>query len=146
MINIENGSIKVNERNYIITRNMTKDDFFASPLYDDIVFKQEFQNGYSNYILKKQQYVGEKYLYGIGLYFNPSNKLYSIHLNIVFEDDTGNWDNWSQDKELYRKKIHDNFLKKYCGEAPYNYTWGSLSSEYDERSGGSCICIVYNQN
>jgi hypothetical protein len=61
-------------------------------------------------------------------------------------DSTSSWSDWSQNRELNRKKIHDRLLMQVLGEGPYRYSWGEVMSIFDEKAGASEVIIRYNRN
>jgi hypothetical protein len=50
---------------------------------------------------------------------------------------------WTQDLELKRKQVHDQWLKAEFGSGPYDYSWGRIVSEFDQRDCASEIIVVY---
>jgi hypothetical protein len=50
---------------------------------------------------------------------------------------------WTEEHELERKKIHDNWLRERLGPPPYRFVWGNVSSEYDPKGCVSDIIINY---
>ena len=63
---------------------------------------------------------------------------------VSFDESLIGWDNWSYEKELNRKSIHDEWLKNNIGDPPYIYSWGSIESLYDSKSAVSIIDISFN--
>jgi hypothetical protein len=54
------------------------------------------------------------------------------------------WADWSEQQELKRKQIHDQWLVALTGHASHVYTWGEIWSDFDPKSGGSSIVIRYS--
>ncbi len=54
------------------------------------------------------------------------------------------WADWSKDKEIRRKQIHDDWLLALTGNATHSYEWGGIWSEFDAKTGGSSIIIRYS--
>lgn len=54
-------------------------------------------------------------------------------------------DHWSEQIELERKRNHDDWLRRELGEAPNEYDWGHVVSEYDARSCASNIIVFYRR-
>jgi len=54
------------------------------------------------------------------------------------------WADWSESRELDRKHVHDEWLISLLGSPPYTYDWGTISSDFDKKSGGSSIVIRYS--
>ncbi|ORT98733.1 hypothetical protein D081_2407 [Anaerovibrio sp. JC8] len=51
---------------------------------------------------------------------------------------------FSEIDEPKRKAFHDEILKGYGIEGKQEYSWGSISSDYDSRGNVSSINLVYN--
>ena len=139
MIDINVGGIIVNNDNSILSRGLTKKEFEESNLYKEVIRCDEY--GYTRYILNPQL-IDNDY-FAIGLIFNPDNMIEFISINIVYNDNSSRRANWSEERELRRKKEHDKWLLKNIGDPPYEYSWGGISSDYDPRSGSSSITIRY---
>jgi hypothetical protein len=54
-----------------------------------------------------------------------------------------NWGNWTYEREMERKSFHDDLLQRDLGDPPYRFHWGEISSDYDEKGGGSAIGVRY---
>lgn len=52
-------------------------------------------------------------------------------------------DEWTEKNELERKAVHDRWLRRHLGEPPYEYGWGSVSSEFDAKGCVSEIIVSY---
>jgi hypothetical protein len=50
---------------------------------------------------------------------------------------------WTADREHERKRKHDEWLRMELGSPPYNYSWGSVVSEFDPRGCVSDIIVTY---
>jgi hypothetical protein len=70
-------------------------------------------------------------------------RLYQISMAITGESNES-WDTWTEEKELERRRTHDNFLRNALGIAPYVYAWGEVVSVLDEKSGGASIIVRYS--
>lgn len=51
------------------------------------------------------------------------------------------WDDWSEEKEVQRKQIHDDLLSEELGPPPYEFPWGSAVSVLDLKNGTSSIIL-----
>jgi hypothetical protein len=54
-------------------------------------------------------------------------------------------DDWSEESEMQRKKLHEEWLRKELGEPPHRYRWGEVASEYDAKGVSSAIMVVYDR-
>ena len=52
---------------------------------------------------------------------------------------------WTEELELQRKAVHDNWLESELGEPPHEYPWGRVVSDYDARGCVSEIIVVYDR-
>ena len=55
-------------------------------------------------------------------------------------DDSGEW---TAELEQGRKSKHDEWLRAELGAPPYEYPWGSVTSEFDPRGCASDIIVCY---
>ena len=53
------------------------------------------------------------------------------------------WNDWSEEKELLRKRSHDEWLKRVLGDGDYVFPWGRVVSVYDQKGGTSRIIVEY---
>lgn len=138
MIDIKNGSIAL--QNFLIRKGLTKDDFLSSNLFSEVLNHQEY--GFTTYSLKPQLIENEKFI--MVLYFNKNDIIDLVNLSLSNSENIPSWDNWSESEEQRKKEEHDKWLLNNIGIPPYNYDWGTVSSNYDPRSGSSMITIRYN--
>jgi hypothetical protein len=70
-------------------------------------------------------------------------------VDLVATDDRfgTSWDEWSEEKELQRKRFHDSWLNEVLGNEryPYDYPWGRVASVYDPKAGFSYVSIKYRK-
>lgn len=52
---------------------------------------------------------------------------------------------WTEDLELQRKQVHDQWLRAELGSGPHDYSWGRIVSEFDQRDCASEIIVVYRR-
>jgi hypothetical protein len=60
-----------------------------------------------------------------------------------FELPGENPNEWSEDLELRRKRVHDEWLSRELGAPPYVYVWGQISSGFDSKGCVSDIILTY---
>jgi hypothetical protein len=53
---------------------------------------------------------------------------------------------WSEQHEIQRKSIHDEWLSAQLGSGPHNFPWGSIESDFDPRSLCSQIIVRYGRD
>lgn len=81
----------------------------------------------------------------IAVVFFNGERLESISLYINDPRFGTGWEDWSEAKELERKRAGDDWLKKNGLKPGKNYTWGSVWSDYSPQSGSSGIVIRYKE-
>lgn len=52
---------------------------------------------------------------------------------------------WTVENELARMEAHDKWLRKELGKPPYEYPWGKIVSDYDQKGCASTIIVAYAQ-
>ena len=60
-------------------------------------------------------------------------------------DPETSWSDWSRERELARKEAHDKWLNEVIGTRR-SFPWGSVSSDFDAKTGGSEITIEYGED
>jgi len=126
MIDLKNGRIRIAD-DLIIYPNYTFDLFKKSSFYTN-------QDGVRIIILEKQQVIdGNKYM---AMLFFRNNIIYMLSLVCCEEQ-------YSEENEKERKKLHDRILEKYGVIGKAEYAWGTVSSEYDGRSNCCSINFVF---
>ena len=142
-INKNNGSIFIAEANIHIESHLKKNSFLSSERFHALIEeRREYKNSHSNYRLKTFA-INENDTLGMTIYFDPQGKISMIILYISNKFLSGTWENWSLEKEMQRKRLHDEWLEGFLGKPPYNFEWGRAWSVYDKRSGGSGMGITY---
>ena len=71
-------------------------------------------------------------------------RLEAVNLTFLSEEFGSSWSDWSEEKELKRKRIHDDWLVSATGSAGRVYRWGEIRSGFDAKSGASSIVIRYS--
>ena len=69
------------------------------------------------------------------------NRLHQVYLLLKMDSDATN--EWTAELELRRKRLHDAWLGKELGEPPYQYSWGNIVSEFDQKACVSEIILTY---
>jgi hypothetical protein len=76
------------------------------------------------------------------VFFN-GEKLETVQVSLRDPKFGTGWENWSEEKELDRKRANDQWLREHGLAPEKKYAWGSVWSGYDARSGSSMIVIRY---
>jgi len=126
MMDFQNGRINLAE-DLCIGPDYSFDDFKKTPYYNQ-------QDGIRVIYLE-----GEKVIdginYAVSLMF-MCEKIYLISLLCCNET-------FTHKTERERKKLHDEILKKYGITNRKEFTWGTVSSDYDPKGDISSIHITY---
>jgi len=69
------------------------------------------------------------------------SRLYQAYLLLEIPSDKT--DNWTAEQELHRKLVHDRWLQNELGIPPYQYAWGDVVSEFDQKACVSEIIVTY---
>lgn len=64
-------------------------------------------------------------------------------VTVMIQMPTDNDRLWTEDLEMTRKSIHDDWLRAELGEPPYRYYWGDISSVFDQKGCLSDIIFSY---
>lgn len=66
-----------------------------------------------------------------------------LNLSITFDLPDDDPANRSVQREMTRKKVHDEFLRKELGKPPYRYAWGAVDSDFYHQHCASEIICTY---
>lgn len=101
----------------------------------------DLKNGYKWIYLKTNEIEG--YFYHIRLCFK-NEFLDSIDFGFFTFDEIKNnsWDNWSEEKEIKKKEVYENWLNDSIG-SNRQFWWGNIATYYDSKGGNSGILMKY---
>lgn len=146
LIELKTGKIIFTELNTTVSPLLQYADFISHFPKDKIIQIRDMKNGYIWYDIREKLYDNK---IPVQLCFNPQKTLefvelypQSFDLNII-----RHWENWTLEEVEKDKKYCDAWLMKFCGlQSEENlFSWGSISSYLDPRSGGRGICIHYTE-
>ncbi len=140
MIDINNGNVMIG--NTVLNNSISIKEFINSDVFKS-VYKSDINSKHQKFFLKPQK-IDEEYFY-IYLFFDENELLNVLFLFMTDNEEMPTGKKWSLESEMKLKKQHDEWLKKNIGNPPYDYYWGSISSDYDNRSASSSITIRYIQ-
>lgn len=139
MIDTSTGEILIESVPLRIGSEFTRQNFLSSPLgeHSSVIVKNEPRCSFRIEAVKIS-----------GLWFNAAlwfcrERLEAVHLSYRARDLGASWSEWSEEKELKRKRIHDSWLVTIAANPAHSYKWGEISSDFDRKSGGSSIVIRY---
>ena len=69
------------------------------------------------------------------------DRLHQVYLLMTIPSDQANA--WTTELELERKAAHDEWLRTQLGMPPYQYAWGDVASEFDQKGCVSEIIVTY---
>lgn len=117
MIDVTTGNILVESINFLVGPSLTREEFLTSPLA--IASRASAKNEpRCSFIAKAQRIAGHPFI--IAFYFNGS-VLTDLELSSDDNKFGTSWEDWSEERELERKKFHDTWLNNVLGDAPYRY-------------------------
>lgn len=140
MINKLDGKIAFDS--FSLTPNITLQAFKSLLKSNQIVSHEENEMAINIYLLPQK--CGDKY-FSIRLYFSRKNKVLT-HLLISLQKNASipSWTSWSEKDQLEVKKADDSWLSEEIGDIPpYKFSWGEITSVYNQREGSSYIAIKY---
>lgn len=80
----------------------------------------------------------------VASFYFHGQQLRTVSLAVVDpEFGSTSWSDWSEQRELARKALHDRILRRDLGLLRRSFGWGVASSVYDSKSGGSSIVVRY---
>jgi hypothetical protein len=123
----------------VVDPALTREAFLASPLAEghEIFVQNE---PWCSYKLKRFPVQDTEFI--VVLFF-ADQRLTTVSLFDALPELTGgSWDDWSEEKEMARKRRHEEWLARW--DLPIGtYPWGTVDSVYDPRSGASDIWVTY---
>jgi hypothetical protein len=141
MLDITTGDLEIVSLLIRIGSRFTRQQFLASALAEHarILVQNE---PYCSFSAGSYELTGLSL--GLSLWFY-GEQLESIGLFHDAKELGSSWSDWSEEKELKRKQIHDQWLLTLTGHASHFYAWGEIWSDFDAKSGASSIVIRYSR-
>jgi hypothetical protein len=130
-INVTDGSITL-ERG-AIQAGTNRSRFLDTPL------GREAKNDFVNESWRHYRIEPEPGIVG-SIHFN-GERMDRVFLLMTIPSDDSN--EWTEQHEHERKARHDAWLHAELGEPPFEYTWGKVVSEFDDRACISEIIVTY---
>jgi hypothetical protein len=139
MIDKKSGELVIESVPLRIGPHLSRTEFLSLPVGKSasIVVKNE---PFCSYSIGTHEISG--LLFTVTVYFY-GELLESVNLSSV-ENESTSWSDWSEQKELEKKEVHDRCLKNLLGKASSHYNWGEVWSGYDSKAGFSSIEIRYS--
>ena len=140
MINEKSGELVIQSIPLCFGPHLSRAEFLSLPVGKSarIVVKNE---PFCSYSIGTYEISG--LVFTVTVYFY-NELLESISMSSTNDKLSTSWSDWSEEKELKRKEIHDAWLKNLLGRASSHYKWGEVWSGYDSKAGFSSIEIRYS--
>jgi hypothetical protein len=141
MIDSVTGEIQLPLGGVRVGPSLTREWLLASRVVKDC--KELVRNEpYCSYELPKVQFEGHTFVWS--LWFEGS-VLKRVSICCGDAKFGSSWEEWSETKELDRKRLHDEVLASVLGPnwREERYSWGKIYSDYDPKGGFSSIEVTY---
>lgn len=145
MINTENGEIVIENLTYSLNQNVKRKSFERMFPKEFIRNTDDMKNGYIWFNIWGS-IIGKESEILLSLCFNPNDEIESIHIYPYVNRNTKlDWCDWSEENFIKEKVLCDKWLKEnfYFNECNI-FSWGTIASFSDRRSGSNGIVIKYN--
>ena len=142
MIDAATGEIAIQNLDMGIGPSLTRATFLASPLGRNSQISVENEPYCSfNATIPAGDLMPLPVI--LTLYFYHQ-QLESVSITASSDRYGASWNDWSEAKELERKRFHDQWLANTVGTTNGQFSWGQLSSNYDAKSGFSSVHLQYS--
>ena len=140
MIDKKSGELVIESIPLRVGPRLARSEFLTVPIgkSSKIVVKND---PFCSYNLGRHEISGLVFIVIIYFY---DELLESVSLTSVDDKSGESWADWSEEEELKKKEIHDDWLKNLLGRASSHYKWGEVWSGYDSKAGFSSIEIRYS--
>jgi hypothetical protein len=142
MISRATGEIQFRVESLCVGPALTREQFLASAFARDS--RELVHNGpYSMFDLPRVRFGAHQFAWSLSF---RGSVLQSVSIACVDAEFGSSWSDWSAERELARKRLHDSLLESVLGAGwqQQQFTWGTVYSAFDEKSGGSNIGVTYD--
>jgi hypothetical protein len=145
MIYIQNGEIVVENLSYPLNSNIQRKNFEETFPKEFIRNIDDMHNGYIRFNIWGG-IISKDHMNLLSLCFKPNNEIESISIYPhVSQNIKLDWSDWSEEKFAKEKMICDKWLINNFNLKENNeFSWGTISSYSDTRSGSNGIIVRYN--
>src|SRR5262249_24934556 len=135
MIDKSTGELFIDSAAVRIGPRFTRKDFVSSILSNEsrALVKNEPSCSFS---VGSHEISGLRFIVSLSFYGDILESIELIHDD---EEPGSSGSDWSEEKELKRKRIHDQWLTSLQGSTSHRPRWGEILSGYDPRSDSSSI-------
>jgi len=117
-----------------VERGQGRKDFLATPL-GNLAQPELINEEWWHLHVKPEPGVAANVLF-------RGDRLHEIHVLLSIPSDSDP-NGWTEEHELERKALHDDWLRREIGKPPYDFAWGSIASQYDAKGCVSEIIVTY---
>ncbi|MES2470482.1 MAG: hypothetical protein V4675_24520 [Verrucomicrobiota bacterium] len=137
MINIETGQIKFDD-GFSLAPETTESDV-TCPLGSDWTDREGNRWRWMSF---QDSHSWGDFEMAVNAFFK-NQKIWTVELAVVDPRFGKSWSEHSEEKEIQRKRFHDQILSDIFGGRYRVFDWGSVWSEYDPNGGSSSFGIHY---
>lgn len=141
MIEPTTGQIRLPSDGIRVGPLLTREQFLASSLARQS--RELVRNEpHCSFGLPTVQFDGHSFAWS--LWFHGS-VLRRVSIECADAEFGSSWADWSEERELARKRFHDSLLQSVLGSdwSRERYLWGTVDSGYDSKGGFSSIVVSY---
>jgi hypothetical protein len=142
MIARATGEIQFPSDGVRISPSLTREEFLASGLARgsrELVRNEP----HCTFALPAVQFDAHQFAWSLSFH---GSHLRSVSIACADPEFGSSWSDWSEERERARKQCHDSLLASVLGAdwSRQRFTWGSVYSVFDQKSGGSSIGVTYD--
>ena len=141
MIERTTGQIQLPSDGISVGPSLDREQFLASPLASQC--REMVRNEpHCSFALPTVQFDGHSFAWS--LWFHGS-VLRRVSIQCADAEFGSSWSDWSEARELARKRFHDSLLHSVLGQdwSHQRFSWGAVDSGYDPKGGFSSIGVAY---
>ena len=141
MIERPTGLIQLPSDGISIGPLLTREQFLASTLAAQC--RELVRNEpYCSFALPTVEISGHSFAWSV--WFRGS-VLQRVSIHCADAEFGSSWSEWSEERELARKRFHDSLLQSILGQdwSHQRFSWGAVDSRYDPKGGFSSIGVTY---
>jgi hypothetical protein len=141
MIERTTGQVQLPSDGIRVGPALVREQFLASPLASQC--RELVRNEpHCSFALPTVQF--DDHSFAWSLWFHGS-VLRRVSIQCADAEFGSSWSDWSEERELARKRFHDSLLQLVLGQdwSRQHFSWGTVDSGYDPKGGFSSIGVTY---
>jgi hypothetical protein len=142
MIARTTGEVELPSNGVRISPSLTREEFLASALAR--ASRELVRNEpYCTFALPPAQFDAHQFAWSLSFH---GSRLESVTIACADPEFGSSWADWSEERELARKRFHDVLLQSVLGPDwnRHPFSWGRVDSVFDQKSGASSIVLRYD--